>query len=175
MAYGDFKDLKFAKKLKYDGCQRGLASMIYKFLDNKTASLIDISTSGEIVKMEIISNKELTKELHKPIIRKFDKKEVHSSFIDNIWSTDLANMHLISKFNNNNTIILLICNNNTITNTFQQILDESNHKPNKIWVEKCSEFHNRSRNSFLQKDDIEMYLIHNEGNLLLLKISLVPS
>ena len=32
----------------------------------------------------------------------------------------------------------------TITNAFQKILDESNHKPNKIWVDKGSEFYNRS-------------------------------
>ena len=32
----------------------------------------------------------------------------------------------------------------TITNAFQKILDESNRKPNKIWVDKGSEFYNRS-------------------------------
>ena len=52
MAYGDFKDLarrtasdkilrdkvfNIGKNLKYDGCQRGLASMVYKFLDKKSA------------------------------------------------------------------------------------------------------------------------------------------
>ena len=56
-------------------------------------------TSGGTVKNEIISNKELAEELNKPIIRKFKKRKVHSSFIDNIWSADLADMQLISKFN----------------------------------------------------------------------------
>ena len=46
-----------------------------------------------------MSNKELEKELHKPIIRKDNKRKVHSSFIDNIWSANLADMQLISKFN----------------------------------------------------------------------------
>ena len=46
-----------------------------------------------------MSNKELAEELHKPIIRKFEKKKVHSSFIDNIWGAYLADMELISKFN----------------------------------------------------------------------------
>ena len=36
----------------------------------------------------------------------------------------------------------------TITNAFQKILDESNFKPNKIWVDKSSEFCNRSMKSF---------------------------
>ena len=76
MAYGDFKDLNrktaakvlrdkvfnIAKNLKYDGYQCGLASKVYKFFPKPT--------SGKAVKNEIISNKELSEELHKPIIRK---------------------------------------------------------------------------------------------------------
>ena len=46
-----------------------------------------------------MSNQELAEELRKPIIRKFEKQKVHSSFMDNIWDSDLANMQLISKFN----------------------------------------------------------------------------
>ena len=45
----------------------------------------------------------------------------------------------------------------TTTNAFQKILDESNRKPNKIWVDKCSEICNRSMKSWLQENDI-----HNE-------------
>ena len=104
MAYTDLKDLNrwiFADKLlgdkayniakypKYDGCKRVLASMFYKFFDKKT--------SGSDLKNENISNKEL--ELHKPIIRKFNKRKVHSPFIDNIWGANVADMQLISKFN----------------------------------------------------------------------------
>ena len=78
MAYGDFKDLakraaldKFlrdkafniAKNLKHDGYQRGLASMVYKFFDKKSA--------GNGIKIEIAQNQQLAEELHKPIIRKF--------------------------------------------------------------------------------------------------------
>ena len=51
----------------------------------------------------------------------------------------------------------------TITNAFQKILKESNRKPNKIWVDKGSEFYNRSIKSWLEKDDIGMYSTHNEG------------
>ena len=50
----------------------------------------------------------------------------------------------------------------TITNAFQTTLDGSNCKPNKIWVDKDSEFYNSSINSFLQNNDIEMYSMHNE-------------
>ena len=79
MAYEDFKDLarrttsdKFlrdeafniASNPNYDGYQRGLACMVYK----------------------------LAEELHKPIIKKFKKRKVYSSFKDNIWGADLADM-----------------------------------------------------------------------------------
>ena len=50
-----------------------------------------------------------------------------------------------------------------IVNAFQNILNKSNRKPNKIWVDKGSEFYNRSMKSWLEKNDIEMYSTHNEG------------
>ena len=58
--------------------------MVYKFFNKKN--------SGGAFKNEVISNKELAEELHKPIIRNFEKRKVHSSFIDNIWDEDLAVM-----------------------------------------------------------------------------------
>ena len=50
----------------------------------------------------------------------------------------------------------------SIVDAFQKILDKSRRKPNKIWVDKGSEFYNNSFKRWL-KDDIEMYPIHNEG------------
>ena len=50
----------------------------------------------------------------------------------------------------------------TITVAFQKILDESGHKLNKIWVDKGSEFYNRSMKTWLQDNYIEMYSAHNE-------------
>ena len=47
-----------------------------------------------------MSDQQLTEQLQKPFIRKFQKRKVHSSFIDNIWGADLAYMQLISKINN---------------------------------------------------------------------------
>ena len=116
MAYGDFKDLSartashktLRDKLfniviypKYDGYQRGLASMVYKCFDKKT--------SGGAVKTssKIMSNQELAEELHKPAIRKFEKQKVRSTFIDNIWGAFLAFMQLISKLNK--IIRFLLC------------------------------------------------------------------
>ena len=60
--------------------------------------LFDEKTSGGAIRNENMSNKELAEELHKQILKKFKKIKLHSSFIDNIWSTDRADMQLISKF-----------------------------------------------------------------------------
>ena len=49
-----------------------------------------------------------------------------------------------------------------ITNAFQKILDISNRKPNKVWVDKGSEFYNRSMKSWLEKNAMEIYSIYNE-------------
>ena len=51
----------------------------------------------------------------------------------------------------------------TVTNVFQKILDESNRKPNKICVDKGSEFYNRSMKSWIEKNDIEIYSTDNAG------------
>ena len=59
------------------------------------------------VEQKNIPNKELAEGLHKPIIKKFQKGKVHSTFIDNIWGTDLADMQLISKLNK--VIRFLLC------------------------------------------------------------------
>ena len=50
----------------------------------------------------------------------------------------------------------------SIVNAFQSILKKSNRKPNKIWVDKGSEFYHRSIKSWLEKNDIEMYSTHSE-------------
>ena len=77
MAYGDFeylarraasdkvlrgKAFDIAKNPKYDGYQRGLASMVYKFFDKKS--------KGSGVNIPLEFNEQLAKELHKPIIKK---------------------------------------------------------------------------------------------------------
>ena len=102
ISYGDFKDLtrrtsadkvlrnktfNIAKDPKYDGYRRGLASVVYKFFDKKTAS------SG--IK-SMTQNEQVAEELHKSIIRKILERKVYSAF--KYCGADLADMQLISKF-----------------------------------------------------------------------------
>ena len=105
-----------------------------------------------------MSNKELAEELHKPIIRKFEKGKVHSPFTDNIWCADLTDMQLISKRNKRFRYLLCVIDiyskyawviplkdkKGITINAFKKILDESNRKPNKIWVDKGGKSYNRS-------------------------------
>ena len=67
-------------------------------------------TSGGAVKSEILSNHQLSKELHKPIIRKFEKQKLHSSFTYNIWGTDLEDIHLIKDFDFYYFLLIFIVN-----------------------------------------------------------------
>ena len=63
--------------------------MVYKYFDKKF--------TGSRIKNKIKQNHQVANELHKPIIRKFKKGKVYSSFKDNIWSVNVADMQLISK------------------------------------------------------------------------------
>ena len=61
--------------------------------------LFDKKILGGAAKSEIMPKQKLLKELHKPIMIKFEKLKEHSSFIESSWGADLADMQLISKFN----------------------------------------------------------------------------
>ena len=184
MAYGKSKDLvkrtqshkilrdkafKIASNPKYDGYQRGLASMVYKFFDKKS------SGSGITINE---FNYQLANELHKPIIKKFKKRKVYSSFKDNIWGVDLADMQSLSKFNKGFKYLLCAIDlfrkyawaipikdkrGTSIVNIFKKIISEGQKKPNKIWVDQGSEFYNQSFKDFLKINNIEMYSTYNEG------------
>ena len=91
------KAFKFASDQEYDGYQRGLASIVYKFFD-KTSSGIGIATSLAN-KTATEPNYKLANELYQQIIRKFKRLKVYSSFRDNIWGVDLADMQSLSKYN----------------------------------------------------------------------------
>ena len=137
----------------YDGYQRGLASMVYKFFDSKVVPLDKKTVSGKGVK----NNEILAEELHKPVTKKFNKRKVYSQFKDNICGVDLADMRLLSK--QNKSIRYLLCaidlfskyafvvplknkKGISIINAFNKIIKQSNRKPNKIWVDQGGKFYN---------------------------------
>ena len=101
---------------------------------------------------------------------------MYSSFRDNIWGLDLADMQSLSEYNKR--IKYLLCaidlfskyawviplkdkKGTSIVNAFQKIILER-RKPNKICVDQSSEFYNQSFKDFLKINNIEMYSIFNE-------------
>ena len=132
------------------------------------------SGAAEPSYLERVNNEslKLVDELHKPIIRKFNKRKVYSSFKDNISCVDLADMQLLSKFNKRIKYLLCVIDlfgkyafvvplknkkGVSIVNAFQSILDKSGRKPNKIWVDQGSEFYNHNFKKWLVNNDISMY------------------
>ena len=197
-AYSDSKDLtkrtaadkifknkafNIAKNPKYDGYQRGLASMVYKFFDSKVsgsgAKHVTAESSAKHVNTKLIpQNEQLADELHQPIIKKFEKRKVYSTFKDNICGADLADMQLLSKYNKGIWFLLCVIDifskyawvvplkdkkGISIVKAFRIILKQSNRKPNKIWVGKGSEFYNAYFKKWLRDNDIVLYSTHNEG------------
>ena len=78
--------------------------MVYKFFDKKSASGGGVTA----LKNQVTQNQQLAEELHKAIIRKFNKRRDQSSFKDNIWGADLDDMQLVSKFNKGIRFIVLL-------------------------------------------------------------------
>ena len=131
--------------------------MVYKCFDRKSmgSGTAEPSSLERIVKdISLI----LADELHKPVIKKFNKRKVYSQFKDNIWGVDLADMQSLSK--KNKAIKYLLCaidlfskyafivtlkdkKGISIVNAFNKILKQSKRKPNKIWVDQGREFYNR--------------------------------
>ena len=147
--------------------------MVYKFFDKKSKGSCLKENLGNL-----LANSQLANELHKPIIRKFEKRKVCSSFKDNIWGVDLADMQLISKHNKGIRYHLCVIDlfskyawvvplkdkkGVSIVNAFQNIFKKSNRKTNKIWVDQGSEFYNNVLKKWLKDNDISMYSTYNEG------------
>ena len=107
---------------------------------------------------------------------------MYSSFKDNIWGVDLADMQLISKYNKGMRYLLCVIDifckyawvvplkdkkDVAIAKTFRKILDNSKRKPNTICVDQGSEFCNNVFKKWLKDNNIEMYSM--KESLLLLK------
>ena len=172
------KALKIATDPRVNGYQRELASMVYKFFNERTKG------SGINNKENLLVNSQLAEELLKPIIKNFKRRKVYFSFKDNIWGVELADMQLISKYNKGIRYLLCVIDlfsryswviplknkkRESIAEGFEKRLDDSgnakhsNRKTNKIWVDHGSEFYNNKFKNFLKENDIQMYSTLKEG------------
>ena len=197
-AYADHKDLinrteadkvlrdkayDIASNPKYDGYQRGLASMVYRFFDKKSTGSgfkkLKNTTKSTAGPSALARNSSiLADERHKPIIRKFNKRKVYSQFKHNIWGLDLADMQSLSRKNkdikyflcaidlySNYAFVIPLKDKKgiSIVNAFNKIMKQSNRKPNKIWVDQGGEFYNNVFEKWLSDNDIDMYSRYNKG------------
>ena len=141
--------------------------MVYKFFDRKS--------SGSGVDAE--PRYQLPNQVHRQIFRKFKRRKVYSSFRNNIWGVDSADIQLLSKYNKG--IKYLLCGIDlfskhvwvvplkdkrgiSIVNAFQKIISKE-CKPNKTWVDQGGEFYNNLFKRFLKINNIELYSTYNEG------------
>ena len=191
-AYADHKDLinrtksdkvlrdkayNIASNPEYDGYQRGLASMGYKYFDKKSMGSGIMKNTTKSSSLER-SSSILADELHKPVIKKFEKRKVYSQFKDNIWGVYLADMQLLSR--KNKGIKYFLCaidlynkyafvvplkdkKGISIVNAFNKIIKQSRRKPNKRWVDQGGQFYNNVFKKWLSDNDIIMYSTYNEG------------
>ena len=153
----------------YNEYQISLASMVYKFFGKRTGSRISVT-------------EQLAEELHKPVIKKFKLRKVYARLKDDIWAADLPEMESLSSKNKNVKYFLSVIDfftkiawikplkgkkGKTVLNTFIEIVDESNRKPNKLWVDQRKKFYNKLMQEWLDNNDILMYTTHNEGKLVI--------
>ena len=139
------KAYEIARNRENGEYQRALASMVYKFFDKKTG-------------LEKSVNEHLAEKLHKPVIKKFKRREVYARFKHYIWEADLAEMKSLSSKNENVKYLLCVIDAftkyawikplkdkkvKTVLNTFIEIVNESNGKRNKLWIDQGREFYNK--------------------------------
>ena len=147
---------KIAINPKYNGYQRGLASMVKKMSVNKL----------------------LAQELHKPVVNKFKRRKVCARFKGNIRTADLAGMGSLSSFNCGVKYLVYLIDDFTKytsvkplkdkkTKTFLrglvEIVNEFKRQPNKIWIDQGREFYNNLMQKWLDDNEISLHLTHNIG------------
>ena len=170
-----------ASNPEFDGYQRDLASMVYRYFDKKsTAEPSSLERTGSGIKKDTTKSSSLilANELHKPIIKKSEKRKVYSQFKDNIWEVDLVDIQSLSR--KNKGIKYLLCaidlysnyafviplkdkKGINVVNALNKIIKQSNRKPNKIWVDQGGEFYNNVFKKWLSDNGIIMHSTYNEG------------
>ena len=127
---------------------------------------------------------QLAEELHKPIRRKFKTRKVIVNHIDEIWSADLVFMDKLSKWNKGFKYLLTVIDvfskfawvvplkdkkGCSITTAFADIIKTYKRKPEYLWVDKGSEFYNKTFKEWLLQNDIVLYSTFNEGKAVVIE------
>jgi hypothetical protein len=132
---------------------------------------------------EVTWNVKLANELHRPIKRKFPKRRVIVNDVDDTWSADLVDMQAFSKDNKGIKYLLTVIDvfskyawavpiknktGDSVTEAFNEIVS-GGRKPENLWVDEGKEFYNKTFQSFLDKNTINMYHTFNEGKAVVIE------
>ena len=124
---------EIARNRNYVGYQGALASIVYKSFDKKAGSGVRV-------------NEQLAEEWHKLVIKKFKRRKVYAKFKDNIWAANFVEMEPLFSKNKNVKYLLRVIDvftkytwvklieekkDKIVLNTFIEVVNESNRKPNK--------------------------------------------
>lgn len=114
----------------------------------------------------------LAEELHKPVSKKFQRRNVYVKGIDEIWAADLVDMQAFTKYNSGVKYLMSVIDvfskygwivplkdktGSSVAGALRKIFESSGRKPEKLWVDKGKEFYNKD----VQKL-IEIYSTENE-------------
>ena len=124
-----------------------------------------------------MSKATFAKEIHHRVQRKFPRRKVSVMRKDEIWAMDIAQMNAFESHNNGYKYILCIIdvfskfawsvplktkNAETILNATKKIVKESGREPEKIWVDKGSEFYNKHFQKWANDLNIVIYSTYGE-------------
>ena len=144
------------------------------------ASQMTMSINKTIEKQQ---QQQLAKEVFSPQITKFKRQRIIPLYKDETWSADLIDKSSLSKYNNNYKFILTVIDIFTnyawaiplknksglsITNGFKIVLSEhpqggsEPRKPGKLWVDRGSEFYNKTFKSLLKEYETKLYSTYSD-------------
>ena len=120
---------------------------------------------------------QLSKELHKPVVRKMKRVKVLTKGLDDVWAADLVEMGTLSKDNDGYKYMLNVIDvfsrkawaiplkskdGDSVLNAFKKIVMESKRKPNKLWTDQGKEFLNAKMRKWLETNKIIIYHTYGE-------------
>ena len=110
--------------------------------------------------------KEIAKELFSPVIKKIQRIQIQTHYIDECWSIDLIDRSSLAKYNKNYKFVFIVVDNHTkyawaiplkdksgkiTTTAFKKLIETSERKPQKVWSDRGKEFYNKTFLDFLNK------------------------
>ena len=121
---------------------------------------------------------QFSKEIHHRAVKKFTRRKVIVTGIDNVWAMDLADMKAYVKYNDQYRYILCVIDvfskfawciplktktATSILNAVKSIIESSGRTPEKFWVDRGSEFYNKDFERWIKEKGIIMYSTYGES------------